>query len=356
MTEQGATQTGVPAEKGVAQPQPTARELAMESIGDARLAQFEQEAGVKFDPVADPDADPEDAAAEATRKGLEAQAVKPAANLDAAAQVAAQGGDELIIDADTLAHAKVRVKVDGVEQLESASKVFAQYQKGVAAEVRLADSVRLQREAAADREAARQLRADAERTPRAEPQPVAKAAPAEKFKEATDALYNGESDKAATLFAEAMAAAVGTTGAVQAATQLDTHALAQEVKQQLSQESALDKLFSDYPEIKADADYALLADRYTNAHIALGKSAAEAIAMAGEQIGEKFKLGKHADPTGRPLQTSGKPTTREQKLEGKRGLDEPTASAARAAEPELREESAQDIIEQLRKSRPGATP
>ena len=78
--------------------------------------------------------------------------------------------------------------------------------------------------------------------------------------------------------------------------ELDTlsRAVTHDVLDKLDQRPALAKLFQDYPEIKADPDYALLADRYYDAFITNGEPAGKAIAMAGEAVAEKFGLGKFA--------------------------------------------------------------
>lgn len=125
------------------------------------------------------------------------------------------------------------------------------------------------------------------------------------------------------------------------------------VKQQISQESALVKLFTDYPEIKADDDLSLLADRRVNLYVRQGMPYADAILKAGDDIGEKFKLGKHKASTGRPLKSDA-PTTREDKLAGKKELDALSSSGVRSADTTEPEETPQALIAAMAASRPGA--
>jgi hypothetical protein len=381
--EQGATQQGVPQgeQSSRAQSISNAREEAMAAIFDSRLDAYETESGTKVDRDAaaaattDVDTDTDDAAAEAARKQLEAQAsgeppktvaeaakedTKAEPKLDADSQIAQQAeGDELILDAATLAKAKVRIKVEGTEELVPASKVLGQYQKNAAADVRLADATRLQREAKEAFEGAvAKANAAGTKTEKVEAQQeVARTAGAlDAFRKASDALFEGDAEKAAKLFQDAVAAAVAPqqTGRADSTTQqVDAGKVADEVEQRLTQRSALTKLFEDYPEIKADPDYAAITDKYVALYTQQGKSVAEAIAEAGDTVGEKFRLGKHKTSSGRPMRTEA-PTTREQKVTGKQSLEpEVNPGNARVGTTAPVDQTASDIVAEIRASRPG---
>lgn len=284
---------------------------------------------------------------------------KPEPISDVDKQVAAQ--TELIIDDDMLKTAKVRVRIYGVEELVPASKVLGQYQKGAAADVRLAQASKAVKDAEAK---ASEILSAARATPATPAEPVAqvKADPAKanaKFKEASEALFSGDSDRAAELFSEATALAMTPTTERRAdPSAIDSDALVstvvQSVKQQLSTDSALEKLFVDYPEIKAKRAFSLMADEYIVAFEAAGKSRAEAIALAGDALGEEYKLGKYGQqPTGRQIESDG-PTTRTEKLNAKKGLDVVTSGNARATSLEVPELTPAQIIAEMAAARPGA--
>lgn len=363
-----ATQTGVE-EKGITEAEANAvppksvyelpddhparrRAEAMDLTEKSRQASYEQESGHVIDPPADDKTETVEAKVDEPEKA------------EADKQIAAQE-EELILTPEMIAKAKVMTKVDGVDELVPASKVLGQYQKGAAADVRLADATRLRSEAQAALDKATKDAQERKTTATTEPEKVeaqaqvqsAQAAKA-KFLEASDALYEGDRAKAAELFGEATALAMTPAPKAETTAVVDPEAMAGQiatrVEQNLSQKSALTKLFDDYPEIKADPDYALLTDRAVNALLTNGKSMPEAIAEAGEQIGEKFKLGKFAaKPAGRQVKGNA-PTTQAEKLEAKKGLDNIQSNDNKAAEPGTTVETAVDVINEIRNSRPGA--
>lgn len=110
----------------------------------------------------------------------------------------------------------------------------------------------------------------------------------EKIEKAVEALYSGDQELASTLFTDAVA-----EGASDMANRI-----AADVHQQQLQDRAVAKLFEDYPEIKADSGYATLVDRAARAHLANGEPIDQAISEAGEQIAEKFGLGKFKRQSG----------------------------------------------------------
>ncbi len=297
---------------------------------------------------------------------------KPAAKApakvdDSAAQAAAQTGDPIVLDAADLAKYQVRVKVDGKEELQPAEKVFRQFQKGAAADVRLAEAGAVVKNAQA--EAARIIREAQENATNAN---VATGKPAstavqsqavtEKFEAASEQMYLGNAKEAAELLAEAVALAQGssTTGRGNAIPEDDlVQRVTANVLQQQSQNGALEKLFNDYPEIKTKKAFALIADDYKNAFLANGDDYVTAVFKAGEAVGEEYGLGKwrnapepEVKDAGRLVSSSG-PTTRAAKLSAKDELDNITSGNARATTTEDREPSIAEQLAEMRKGRPG---
>ena len=287
---------------------------------------------------------------------------------EAAAQAAAQTQDApTVLDAADLAKYQVRVKVDGVEELQPADKVFRQFQKGAAADVRLAKATAEAKVIVEEaQKKAQQLSASATTaTDTTTAQNLVKTSQAAtaKFKEASEALYAGNSEEAAELFASAVSLAQSpqVEGRADGATLNDdlVSRVTAGVTQQLSQQGALKQLFTDYPEVQSKKAFALIADEYASAFMANGDDVGTAIFKAGEAIGEEYKLGKWApkpaaadEDKGRPRNSSG-PTTRAEKLSAKEELDNIQSGNARASTTEAREETVLEQLEAMRKARPG---
>lgn len=360
-TQTGASQEG--AQDTQQQPPKQGHELRaalLDQVFESRLDNFEEESGLKIErdkPAVDPDVDPDDATAEAERARLEAEAAdkkdepKDEPKLDVASQLKAHAdGSELILDAATLSKSKVRIKVDGEETLVDAAKVLAQYQKGAAADIRLAEATKLRNEAQAKFDEA--LKGAAAVEPGDKPAPKSSKKGLDKFKKASEALFEGDVDRASALFAEATTEVSGGDPAPKGQEGPNAEAIVQAVEQRLSQRSALAQLFQDYPEIKQDEDLALLTDRYVSIYQAQGDSVGEAISKAGELVGEKFKLGKHGRPKENAQPTTTGTTSREVKLEHKKTISEqPTGSGASSATNEPRELTASELIAEIKASR-----
>jgi len=350
------------------------RSELMEFIGEQNLRNEGIDPETKT--TIDPDADPDAAAAEAERARLASEAAakdaEEKAKAAAAGEVDSQTKDktdqtsEVVFDATTLANAKVKVVIDGKEELVPATKVLAQYQKGGAADVKLANASKIEREAKAAAEKIVAEAKEAARTATTGTQVAAAQAKAEsaqeaiaKFKEASDALMVGESDRAAALFGEAVAIAQASpterrTDSPIALDDVVTKATAR-VKQQLDREGALKQLFDDYPEIKEKRAFALMADEYVAAFMEQGKSEAEAIAKAGETLGEEYNLGKFkvaapAPNPGRQI-NSDAPTTRRDKLAAKESLDNVTSGNARTVGRDEEPYSPQSVIAEMQRQR-----
>lgn len=340
MTDQTTTQKGVNDDVETApapiQAQQTEREIEMERI--AARNQEEAQAALKEAPP-------------------EIAPVEPA--LDAASQLGKQlDNGSILLDEATLARAVIMQKIDGKEEMVPADKIFRQYQKGAAADLRLAEATRMQKEAAELLSQAQTRVANAatsgERKDAAADVEAA-AGLVEMRKELFSALFSGDEEKAGKLLGDFVNSAVDAK--VASKTQpapIDEDAIVNRMipkfQQRLSVDSALKQLFKDYPEIHDDADMTMIADRYVGALEAEGKTRAEAILLAGEAVGAKFKLGKYSDAAGR-LDTPAQ-TTRDVKMEKKLALaGEPQASSARASTTEPPPQTVSQTIEEMRRAR-----
>ena len=281
------------------------------------------------------------------------------AALDVDTQVAAQQGEDLVLDLEQLKRVKIRTKIDGNEELVSGDKVLARYQKDGAADLRLSRAVEMEKQAAVKlAEAEKKLSGatSGEDVKKAEAAVAAAAADHQKLiKDSMAALFEGDTDKAATLLQQAMTAHKEPATARSESATPDAEDIVRRttaaVRQQLSVDSALEKLFKDYPEFKADADFATLADRAVDRLVASGHGMADAIVLAGEELGEKFKLGKHAPKEqGRPP-NAGPTTTRDEKKAAKEGIDEISGTGARATSLESPPPTRSDTIAEMAKAR-----
>jgi hypothetical protein len=325
------------------------------------------------------DDDADDAAAEAARAQLASDAAraeaaeragkpaekKPEATSEVATEIASQAADDAsVLDLSALEGKSVRIKIDGVETLVPATKVLGQYQKGAAADVRLANATKAQREAEAEASrilaAARAATATQATAPAAQAKTENAEAAVAKFKEANEAIFVGEAEKAARLFAEgtALIQAPAATGQPFDSAQV-VQEVARGVKAQLSQERALETLFTDYPEIKAKRAFQIVVDEAIAAKVANGLDTPTAIKEAGDEVAEEYRLGKFGAPApaeekGRQIKVaSGTPTTAAAKRAGKDGLDNVQAGNARVASAAEVVETPQDTIAQMMAARAG---
>lgn len=290
----------------------SARELELERIAAARNVQFMSD------------------------EGLDKKEEEPPPAIDPLAQIGTQLEDgRLLLNDDALARIAIRQKVDGVEEVVPAAQVFRQYQKGAAADLRLAEATRLQREAQeALQEAQTKARAAVEEGRAKEEYGAAQVDLEARGRELVAAMYSGDESKSGKMLSEYVSAAVAAAlaGRQSATPQVDelvqraVTAAVPALRHQLSVEGALQKLQQDYPEIWADADHARATDFRIAELEASGKSRPEAIAIASDQVAQKFKLGKYAERSAAQPAT----TMRSERLARKEGLDEPEAASARS--------------------------
>ena len=117
----------------------------------------------------------------------------------------------------------------------------------------------------------------------------------ERFAAAADALFEGDSEKASTLMAEA---------AVAAAPQVDIDVLAQTLERRAATTSAARQMLADHPGIAKDPDMILLADRAIDAKIMAGQKTVDAIAEAGAEIAQKYFDAANKEPARRARSAS----------------------------------------------------
>ena len=300
--------------------------------------------GGDWTPAGDEDEERQRALAEATGttegehdddQGADNDATPPD---DAARQVQAakDDEDELVIDLDRARRVRFITKVDGKEEVVPGDKVLARYQKDAAADVRLAQATEAKREAEAKLAEAERRLAEANSAKERKEAESAVNASKEKLasvtKEAMNALYEGDVEKASQLltsgFTDVVTASLESRGKDPATSDLDVNQLAASIEDRIEVKGALKKLFDAYPEIQADPDYAFLADRARARFLAEGKSHAEAILAAGDEVGKKFGLGK-ANGTASNGNNS---TTLSEKRERKNGIDEIPRAGARVTD------------------------
>jgi hypothetical protein len=306
-------------EKDEPQYKPTPRDLALEQMANASHERMMAELGET--PAADAEPAAEAVAAdaptvEAEPLETETPAVEPRAE-------------------DQITKQMRKVKVDGQEMEVSEDDLVASY--------------RQQETTRREMHRAQQARAEAERLLAEAQAKVPKEVPADraaKVKEYHDALFTGDVETANRLFDEVM-----TTGRqesppdVDAIVQRATPVLKQALKQELSNESALERFSTDFPDIIGDSNLTEVTKIRLQALMAEGKPYNEALFEAGNGTREWVKSMVPAVATEQPT------TTRAEKLEKKAGIISfPTAhtKATSTAEPET---TTADVIAEMRKRR-----
>ena len=270
--------------------QPSARELAMESIAVQRRQSLADE-GVD----------------------IEAEPAAPSSQQDD--QLASQLRQD---DRPTHAPAdmRVKVKVDGEELDLPLSEVVKSYQKDSTASKRLQEATRIL--ALAETQASKVAQNEKpESNTDIKPDPAAQEERRGRIKDAFSKLYEGDEEGAV----EAMMAFVG-EGAQQATQPvvIDTVAIAAQVRQQLDVESAYSDTRLDYPELFADTERGVVLGTETlsrmNAKEAQGIPRSQAMQQAAQEVAALFgiqKAGRQQDVV--------PSTARDTKLARKAGMD-----------------------------------
>lgn len=330
-----------------AAPKKTDRELETERIAAARTEKFNKEHGITEPVVEIP----------ALKSEEERSAAASATDLSLIAQLGKQLEDgTFVLNDDALARVMVRTKVDGKEELVPAGKALGQYQKNGAADARLAEASRKVTEANEVLAAANAARAAPVETKK-DDAAVTKAADELKqlHEAAAQSLYEGDIEKAAQINAQIMEKTLA--GRSQpAATPVDINSVVDQavekalpaMKQRLTVESALDRTLTDYPQFRDDPDLNLAVNHRIATLEAQGISRVDAISEATGALVTKYGLVK-AGTSDAPKGLD--PTTRDQKLAAKKGLDEPEAAAARAVTTVAVPQTNSQIIAQMAKDR-----
>jgi hypothetical protein len=235
----------------------------------------------------------------------------------------------------------VTVKIDGVERQVTVEEMQRTYQKAGAADKRLEEATRLLREAQA-------------REQQAPPVGVAPTgAPADSAnvpegggdegKEFLAALFEGDESKAAAAFKKAIG------GRPQQPTPTEAQMVAQltpAIKQQLLQESALEKFEKDYGDIVSDPYLDQVAAEFIRAEMDGGKSFIEALEIGGTKTRDWIaSKAPKTDPVPKPTMN------RDAKLERKASIDQIPALNKAASTTVEQPQSASDVIAAMRKAR-----
>lgn len=300
----------------------TPREIAMNAITVRRESDDEAPAPAPAPPAAAP---------------------APAATPESS-QIEQQLVDEPRVLTEGLDKVMVLAKIDGVEQQVSVADLTRQYQKNGAADKRLAEATQLLREAKAL--AAPPVRVeDAQGNPDSSPAPKPAGDGTETAKAFVTALFEGDEAKALAALTN-----LG-IGRSEGSTQIDVNQLASQltpaVRQQLVEESALEKFGRDYSDIVADPYLADIADRFLAQGLKDGKSYPEAMDEAG-----KLTRGWLAAKAPAPSPSAPPPTTdRNAKLNRKAGIDEVPAVNKTATSTQEPPQTPTQVIEEMKKAR-----
>jgi hypothetical protein len=312
-----ATQSGVlNAETEVkAEPQPTARELAMEAISANNNASREAEH------------------VEQTGKSL--------FNAQIDAQLEETPLDKKPDPVAGIDASLVTVKIDGEERQVTVAEMKRQYQKNGAAEKRLEEATRLLTEARQRAEVPPLEFDQTQKKSNTEGSELPSVG-GDQAKELVAALFEGDEEKAVA----AMSRIVGGRSDPTLDINQLTAQLAPAIKQQLIVESALEEFGKAYADIVADPYLASMADGFlAEAQKDPEKSFAESLETAGQKTRDWLK-------SKGVVTTQPNPTIdRNEKLARKESMDRIPALQTRATTTEPVEESRSDVILQMQRAR-----
>lgn len=245
-----------------------------------------------------------------------------------------------LLDEDALASMRVKTKVDGIEEEHSIADLVKSYQKDSAASRRLEEASRRQREIEA-READLLAREAALTQHTEKPSQERDAI----LSEAVSALYEGDEEKTKEAFGKLFAERE--TATTQQEKPIDPAVIANDVREQIRFESALEQLKEDHPNIVADPYLIQVADAYLSSEMEDGKDIAEAMRLAGVKTQEwlQQKLSGTKTPDNKT----------DEKLERKKALDNLQAANIKQgredAETETSPQAASNVIAEMRKAR-----
>lgn len=273
-----------------AQPEKSARELAIEDIAEGNLRRLEAESGVKL-----------------TDESEQLQEDKD--------QLSAQLSDEVI---DDPMNKKVRVKVDGEEREVALADLLRTYQVTSAADHRLQEATRILNEAKAQAVVEPHQHAPANQAA----VQGAEGLQAE-IKTALEQLYEGNTDAAAELFSNVIKAAGGRS--VQPAISIDL--IHEQLQERLAVDTAFATIQTDYPDVIADPEIELLTTIKRNQKMSGGLSQSDAMLEASKEV---YQLLGRGTTAGRQQERQSE--SRDEKLQRKAGLDRIPAANVSAAQ------------------------
>lgn len=256
---------------------------------------------------------------------------------------------------------KVKVKIDGAEEMVSAEEIRA-YQVGKTADKRLGEATRLLREAQ-EAQTQRMLIEQQEAQLRAQHNSATQNTAAtddqqvgESGKEFLKALFEGDEENALTALQKVIGGRQQPAAA--AAPTLDIDQIANAVTQQVQQRFAIDSALAqnqrDYPQLYSDPDMEALAlSKIQRLREQDGSDFFTALDSVSRDMAAKFgwsdstAAGRQADPA--PTTSS----TRTAKLEQKRGIDNVASINTKTTTTEQQPENPSDVIAAMKAARGG---
>lgn len=245
---------------------------------------------------------------------------------------------------DGLDKTLVRVKVDGVEQEIPVAEVIRSYQKDSAAQARLNEAARILEEARRTAEAVAKPPAQVEK-PAPGADTTASPTP-ETVKGFVDALFEGDTEKAVEAFTK-----LGiTTGRADGAT-LDLEQvqaqLTPAIKQQLIDDSALDRFVKENADLAADPHLVSVTNAFIQEEVNGGKPYAQALEAGGQRTREWLASIGAAKPSLERSTGAHQPS----KLERKAGIDEVPALNRTANTAQDAPVTTSSVIAEMKKAR-----
>lgn len=244
-----------------------------------------------------------------------------------------------VLSADELVQSRVKVKIDGVEEEVSIEELQRNYQKGGAADRRLAEATRLLTEARAV--AVPPVGIDPKAVKNDSPAADPKVKTSERNKKLVEALFEGDQEKAL----EALEEFDEGRGNATPTLEVLTAQLAPAVQQQLVNDDALARFATDHAHIVGDPHLASMADGFLEEAMEAGTPLPQALEAAAQKTQDWLTSMGIAAPKPKPA------TSRDRKLERKAGMDTLPTLHKKAAVQEDVEESASDVIASMRAAR-----
>lgn len=239
--------------------------------------------------------------------------------------------------------ALVKVKVDGVEQEIPVADVVRSYQKDAAAQARLNEATRVldeaRRTAAAAIPPARVEQPDATNDTTATPMP-------ESVKEFVEALFEGDTEKAVEAFGKLGLNTGRSDGATLDLEQVQAQ-LTPAIKQQLIDDSALERFEKDNADLAADPHLVSVTNGFIQEAVNGGKPYAQALEDGAQRTRDWLASIGAAKPRSEPAPGAHQPS----KLERKASIDEVQALNRTANTTQTAPESPSQVIAAMRKAR-----